>query len=595
MAYNRMRFMAIPALLCVSWLLDGRILISSFVSQSTQIEKLPPVHSKEENVTKRPQLELLASLFQNEVHDAVGQALRVPKGSVYDVPDKVDKEEDNKDGKTTWYDQNAAVQALEEALATSLSPEEKRHWYETPSFHPFPQQLECPSPKRFERPQTNLTELDFTDEQKKKLRKQLKTGSITIRDAFLPWIVKGGFHPDLILHGGRVAGLYVGILDGKLHFWGKQHSSAKVRLLAEHLESVMQEFHQQNITIPDVIFPYSVRSIPPNSLTHQCARQSAVPLHLQDRYDAVPAAGIAMDPSVHTGIALMPNMYFGNLQVWDRYTKQLLDGGKVDIPWNKRKKRVFWRGKIDKGLDANTPRLEALQAAARDTKMSPRHMDITITSGCDYLKGFASDVKRTSPLAPKWLPKNYFLKVTECGGYTRIPHAKFTNYWAQLNLPGSSLGSYSKNLQNLWPTGAAVMMWNQSAVEFYYDTLKTGVTNVWVNETTIEPMAAKLFANNGELAQLMGTVGREWFQQHLTSDAILEYYRQWFHAWAALQRFIPTPQILADPCTCAGWIDADKQKHDVVKRCSYCGDYPQNVKKGCLEMMGLKSDTTLCK
>lgn len=586
---HRLRLMAIPVLLCASWFFDGGRLIASFIVEQSEQSMKPPIKTSDTQndgaTVPPPHLEQPSSLFQNDVHDAAEQALR---GSVSVVQDNDDKK--------IWYEQNTAVQTLNDALSKSLTQEEKLHWYEEPVFHPSEPQIDCPSPKKFQGPVTEVTELeDFTDQQKNDLKRQLENGFTTIRNAFLPWIDKGGFHPDLILHGGKVAGLYVGIFDGKLFLGGKQHSSAKVRLLAEHLESVMEEFHKQGVDIPDVIFPYTVRSIPPDSLTRACARHSAVPPHLQDYYDTVPVAGIAMDPSLHTGVALMPNMYFGNLRVWDRYTRQLLDGGKVDTPWNKRHKRVFWRGKIDKRLEHNAPRLEALQAAARDTKTSPRRLDIALTSGCDYLKEFASNVTRTSPLAPKWLPKDYFIKVTECGGSNRMLHAKYTNYWAQLNLPGSSLGSYSKNLQNLWPTGAAVMIWNQSAVEFYYDTLKTGVTHVWVNETTIEPMAEKLFSNKGKLAQLMGNVGREWFAQHLTSQAILDYYKQWFYAWAGLQRFTPSPDMLPDPCTCAGWVDADKKKHDGVKRCPYCVSYPRSVRKGCLEMMGHQSDPSLCK
>jgi hypothetical protein len=143
--------------------------------------------------------------------------------------------------------------------------------------------------------------------------------------------------------------------------------------------------------------------------------------------------------------------------------------------------------------------------------------------------------------------------VTKCGETNKVPHAKFTNYWAHLNLPGRAMGSYSRNLQNLWPTGAAVMMWDQAAVEFYYDTLKSGVTHVWVNESTIEPMIDKLFKNSGELARLIGSVGRqEWFKKHLTMDAILDYYKHWFNAWALLQRSTLTPDMSPHACTCAG-------------------------------------------
>lgn len=80
--------------------------------------------------------------------------------------------------------------------------------------------------------------------------------------------------------------------------------------------------------IPDVIFPYTVRSLPSNKHTFKCTKYSMVPKHLQDRYDTMlPVTGIAMDPSRHDGIALLPNrhdgmtllpnMYFGNIQVWN--------------------------------------------------------------------------------------------------------------------------------------------------------------------------------------------------------------------------------------------------------------------------------------
>ena len=239
-----------------------------------------------------------------------------------------------------------------------------------PIFIPFQNPLSCPSPKPFVKSNVPITLLDFTNEQKDALRQQLEQGSSTIRKAFAPWIEKDGIHPDLILHGGQSSGTHGWYFGRQTLLLGRQIiRQAKVRLLAQHLESVLYEFHKRNIQIPNVMFPYSVRSIPPDSLTKACAPTSAVPRHLQDRYDAVPVAGIAMDPSIHSGIALLPNMYFGNLQVWDRYTKELL--GKQNTPWNKRKKRVFWRGKIDKNLHHNAPRLEALQAAARNYEIVP--------------------------------------------------------------------------------------------------------------------------------------------------------------------------------------------------------------------------------
>lgn len=349
--------------------------------------------------------------------------------------------------KTSWYTNNEAAKALQEEFARVLSPEELRHWHETPVFHPYPSKIPCPRPEKFEPLPFQVKLLDdLTSQEKNQLRQQLENGSsTTIRNAFMPWI-DVGFHPDLILHGGKQAGLTIGIFNGTLHFSGKNHKAQKVRLLAKHLESVLHEFHERGTEIPDVIFPYTVRSVPFDISTKQCAHLS-VPPHLQDRYNATPVAGIAMDPTIHTGVALMPNMYFGNLRVWDRYTKQLLDGGKADTAWNKRHQQVFWRGQIKQRLDANAPRLEALQAAARDKEAGNGHLDIALTHGCHYLHRHAKKLTQSSSHSPKWTSRDYFLNVTKCSRRQQTPHAKYTSYWALLNLPGSTLGSYSKNLQ----------------------------------------------------------------------------------------------------------------------------------------------------
>lgn len=619
---NQLRLIAIPVILCATWFFDCRKLIDELlVPRTSETHVKGP--KKDKLRSKRTPSQDPARLYQDEIQNVIQQAL-----GEYESDDDIespasedDVEPHSSSGGTTsednvgppdsngtalengkveydynektsaWYASNKAVRALEEDLSTSLTEEEKKNWFTTPSFHPFPKKPNCPSPNKFVKSKINFKELDFTDEQQEKLRKELQQGSTTIRKAFEPWIEKGGFHPDLILHAGHEATLYVGIFNNNLYFSGGYHS--KVGLLAEHLESVLYEFRKQKVDIPDIVFPYSVRSIPSKSLTYECAKYSTVPEHLQDRYDTIPIACIAMDPTIHNGPALVPNMYFANLKVWDLYTKTLLQ--KFNVPWNERKKRVFWRGKVARKLEANIPRLEALQANARDVKTSTGHLDIALTSGCGFVKEYAKNVTQTSPLAPKWLPKDYFIKQTHCGGHMRTPHAQFPNYWAQLNLPGSSLGSYSKNLQNLFATGAAVMIWNQSAVEFYYDTLKPGITHVYVNETTIEPMAAKLFENKGKLAQLMGEVSKEWFEENLTSKAMLEYYRQWFQAWGALQRFKPTPEMLKDACTCSGWIDAGKdKKQSRIKRCSFCAKYPIDVNKGCTEMMGMREDPSVC-
>ena len=101
----------------------------------------------------------------------------------------------------------------------------------------------------------------------------------------MPWIETGGFDLDLILHAGNVIGgpnavdLFVGIINGKVHFWDKPGVSKleKARLLAIHLESVTDILRSRGVHIPDIIFPYAVGSFPTKSTHFYCAQQSLVP------------------------------------------------------------------------------------------------------------------------------------------------------------------------------------------------------------------------------------------------------------------------------------------------------------------------------
>ena len=70
--------------------------------------------------------------------------------------------------------------------------------------------------------------------------------------------------------------------------------------------------------------------------------------------------------------------------------------------------------------------------------------DIALSRGCKELKTFAKNIKQTTPLAPKWLPTDQFLRSTRCGPNEGMSHAHYPEYMSQLNLPGSAQGSYSK-------------------------------------------------------------------------------------------------------------------------------------------------------
>ena len=487
-------------------------------------------------------------------------------------------------------------QILKEKVAARLSDIEISQWYAGSSGNITVSQ-KCPGIKKTNWTKSSfpgLKETEFTAQQASELRSRLEKGSGTIRDAFTPWIDTEGFDLDLILHAGHAVaahgGIFMGIFNGTVHFMDRPglKNYGKAREVAGHLESVLGLLHERGIKVPDVIFPYALGSFPSSQTHHWCAQRNLVPEHLQDRYTAAPVAGIAFDPKVHTGIALLPNMYFGDMKAWGAFMGEFMDGGPLDTKWSDRQSKVCWRGKVSGNFQNNKPRVEALQAAARDAQRPNQLLDISLTGGCSDLKRLVANETLTASQSPSWLPKDDFLKAIRCGSSEFLSHADYTGYRAVLNLPGRTAGSYSRNLQSLWVTGAAVMIWEQSAVEFYYDTLEPGVTHIWVNATTIDTMTKHVMANDGELAQLLGASARRWFNEHLSAQAMLDYYVEWFNAWAALQRFTPTPDMLPNGCTCSGWVDKQKN-NDGPKRCSLCKGYPADPRRGYNMLTGRHS------
>ena len=67
-----------------------------------------------------------------------------------------------------------------------------------------------------------------------------------------------------------------------------------------------------------------------------------------------------------------------------------------------------------------------------------------------------------------------------------IPRADFARYKVLVNLPGETTGSYSRNLNHLWATGAAVAFWEAPYVEWYYPALQTGITHASIDYASAE-------------------------------------------------------------------------------------------------------------
>ena len=135
----------------------------------------------------------------------------------------------------------------------------------------------------------------------------------------------------------------------------------------------------------------------------------------------------------------------------------------------------------------------------------------------------------------------------------------YANYKYVLNLPGKTDGSYSRNLNHLWYVGAAVLLWDTPAAEWYYPALKHGATHAAINRTTARAVVEALDASPDKYSRLLS--GAQRVQRELTSpEAIARYVRAVVDAlrkaqaqhlidWGAVLAGRPAPTSSRSPWT----------------------------------------------
>ena len=195
---------------------------------------------------------------------------------------------------------------------------------------------------------------------------------------------------------------------------------------------------------------------------------------------------------------LVPNPYFGDLyRTWERERSALVALGRRR-KWENRRPQLFWRGKI-RGREAvinkerdcsreagNYARLQAASLTAHDSKK----FDVrTNTCRPRPIRSLSQDLCR------KVLPQNDDLAKIRDSGCRAVQgrfmnHGKFNTFQFLLDLPGSTTGSYSRNLNHLWLLGAVVVFWAGpllepgGALQWYSAGLRDGRTHVTVNVST---------------------------------------------------------------------------------------------------------------
>lgn len=187
---------------------------------------------------------------------------------------------------------------------------------------------------------------------------------------------------------------------------------------------------------------------------------------------------------------LVPNCYFGgNGRVYDRWVS-VMDKVKAHREkyreWNERDPRVFWRGEIiwtgnnSKGCDRLSGQFARMDAISLTTTALKDFFDVRCNRECsvatkitcDDFFHFDDTIRKFIDHPDVGIDSHF---------YSTHEYAK---YQFLLNLPGKTMGSYSRNLNHLWFTGAVILLWDANFVEFYYPALHSGSHFLAINKST---------------------------------------------------------------------------------------------------------------
>ncbi|KAJ8602584.1 hypothetical protein CTAYLR_008765 [Chrysophaeum taylorii] len=176
---------------------------------------------------------------------------------------------------------------------------------------------------------------------------------------------------------------------------------------------------------------------------------------------------------------LVPNPYFGRRSIgtWDKDRSRF---EKLRIPFERRIPKVFWRGSVGskRSCSQGTGNYARLQAVTLTTCREDL-FDVRCQHGC-------ADGTNTT-FDPTCFPRDDDFFDLKNLATTRhfVDPADYSKYQFLLNLPGSTSGSYSRNLNHLWAMGSVVLLWHSPYVEWYYAALRHGTTHLSVDKSSI--------------------------------------------------------------------------------------------------------------
>ncbi|KAH8048895.1 hypothetical protein JL720_15746 [Aureococcus anophagefferens] len=277
-------------------------------------------------------------------------------------------------------------------------------------------------------------------------------------------------------------------------------------------------------------FVTSVAAELPNAV-YQFSDDSTGVCHAGD-----PCLVIAKSHAARDGV-MIPNPYFANVDDW-RDFRAVLQRAANARPWEHRRKRAFWRGSISPHDDKNHREADCLKnlgsfarlAAAAQTLAAPHEVDVKCLSHAPPLPcALRKDPHFCDGVAGA-PPQNYTAAIAAAVRHPEKITAKapsdqvdYAAYRFLLNLPGSTHGSYSWNLNHLWSLGSVVLQWDMDAVEFYYPALEDGATHVVVDAETLAP-TVKALQGDAARAKALRDGAREVHREVTCPECLAGYF-----------------------------------------------------------------------
>ena len=147
---------------------------------------------------------------------------------------------------------------------------------------------------------------------------------------------------------------------------------------------------------------------------------------------------------------------------------------------------------------------------------------------------------------------------------------------------GQTGGSYSRNLNHLWATGAIVLLWDTPIVEWYYPGLETGATHLVVNAASAPEALDKANADPDALEALRAGA-RQVDDEHVCASCLADYFRRVFDA---IRERVSYHLVLDDPSTILRLAESEGAcdafyEAVVVRRVEAEGVYHDRVRRGC--------------